>query len=255
MPITRRALLISNPGETGQENYCKGVYVDINNYQQLLTSPTGGAWDEREVIHMDRPSAKDVRDMVAAISPRDYVFVMFTGHGWYSSAHGDRVLELRAGEQILATDLLRGAKKRTIILDCCQKVHPEAIFEKIARDIVFANASVGRVPDRAACRKFFDEGVQAVPESIVKLTSCSIGEYSTDDDTRGGRYNGSLIEYVEDWVQAQAIDRFSHSVASTSIVVAHEAAAQKTRRLSVDKQNPTIEKIRTGPYFPFAVFA
>jgi hypothetical protein len=254
MPITRRALLISNPGEVGQENYCKGVYVDIRNYQQLLTSASGGAWEAGEIIHMDRQSAKDVRDMVAAISPRDYVFIMFTGHGWYSTANGDRVLELRAGEQILATDLLRGAKKRTLILDCCQKVHPDALLEKLARMINFANAAVGRVPDRAACRKLFDDGVQATPESIVKLTSCSIGEYSTDDDTRGGRYNGSLIEYVEDWVQSQAKDRFSHGVATTSIVAAHEAAAEKTRRLSVDKQNPTIEKIRTGPYFPFAVF-
>jgi len=256
MPITRRALLISNPGEAGKENYCKGVYVDIRNYQRLMTSAEGGAWEDREVIHMDRPNAKDVRDMVTAISPRDYVLIMFTGHGWYSTAHKDRILELKAGEQILVTDLLGGAKKRTVILDCCQKVHPEALLEKLARSILNASgAEVGRVPNRGACRQLFDECVSNAPDSIVKLTSCSIGEYSTDDDERGGRYNGSLIGYVDDWVQAQAKDRFSRNPVAASIVAAHEAAAEKTRRLSADLQNPTIEKLRTGPYFPIAVFA
>jgi hypothetical protein len=42
MPLSRKALLIANPGEQGQENYCKGVYVDIANYQRFLASAVGG---------------------------------------------------------------------------------------------------------------------------------------------------------------------------------------------------------------------
>ncbi len=49
---------------------------------------------------MDRPSANDVRDMVAAISTRDYVFIMFTGHCAYSTADRDHILELKKGERI-----------------------------------------------------------------------------------------------------------------------------------------------------------
>lgn len=119
MPITRRALLISNPGESGQDNYCRGVYVDVRNYQRLLLSSEGGAWDAGEIKHLDRPTAQDVRLWVADCSLHDYAFVMFTGHGWFSSADKDRVLELRKGESIASNELLKGTNKRTLILDCC----------------------------------------------------------------------------------------------------------------------------------------
>ena len=111
-----------------------------------------------------------------------------------------------------------------------------------------------RTPDPARCRRLFLEGIQNAPESIVRLMSCSIDEVSTDDDTRGGRYNGSLIECVGDWAQVQANNRLGGDN-SLSIVAAHECAAEKTRRLGAGQQNPTIEKARTGPYFPIAVFS
>lgn len=255
MAITRRALLISNPGETGQENYCKGVYVDIKNYQRLLTSSEGGAWEESEIKHLDRPTASDVRAWLTIFSVYDYVFVMFTGHGWYSTADRDRILELKKGEQIASIELIKGAKRRTVILDCCQKEHPESLREKTAARLTAFSAEAVRTADRAACRKLFLDGIQNSPESIVKLTSCSISEVSTDDETRGGRYNGSLIECVDDWFQAQAKNQFARGGSLLSTVRAHECAAVKTRELSANKQNPTIEKPRTEPYFPIAVFA
>ncbi len=255
MPITKRALLISNPGEPGAENYCKGVYADIKNYQRILTSAEGGAWEDGEIKHLDRPSAKNVRYWITLFSVYDYVLVMFTGHGWYSAPDRDRILELKKGEELASNDLLVGTKKRTVILDCCQKVHQESLMEKLARQINFANASVGRTADRAACRKLFSDGVQAAPEGIIRLTSCAIGEVSTDDDTRGGRYNGSLIECLEDWALAQANNRFAIGASTFSVVAAHECAAAKTRKLSAEKQNPNIEKSKSAPYFPFAVFA
>jgi hypothetical protein len=154
MAITRRALLISNPGELGQENYCKGVYVDIKNYQRLMLAPEGGAWDASDIKHLDRPSASDVRSWLEVYSKYDYMLVMFTGHGWYSSNDGDRILELRKGEQLASSDMAKGAKKRTIILDCCQKVHPESLMEKRAADSM-ASAAAHKVADPARCRELF----------------------------------------------------------------------------------------------------
>lgn len=255
MPITKRALLISNPGEAGAENYCKGVYADIKNYQRLLTSSEGGGWEDGEIRHLDRPTAKNVREWLAIFSTYDYVLVMFTGHGWYSAPDRDRILELKKGQEIASSDLLVGTKRRTVILDCCQKVHQESLMEKLGRQINFANASVGRTANRAACQKLFSDGVQSSPEGAMRLTSCAIGEVSTDDDTRGGRYNGSLVECVEDWVLAQSNKTFASGGAQFSVVAAHECAAAKTRKLSGEKQNPTIEKSKSAPYFPFAVFA
>ena len=39
--MKRKALIISNPGETGVENYCEGVKVDIQNYVCFIESPLG----------------------------------------------------------------------------------------------------------------------------------------------------------------------------------------------------------------------
>lgn len=262
MPITRRALLISNPGEVGAENYCKGVYVDIRNYTQFLLSPQGGAWDSSEIKHLDRPTAQNVRDWLAHFSTHDYVLVMFTGHGWYSSVDRDRILELRQNERLLSVELRKGSKKRTIILDCCQKVYnePSKIVAKALSAL--ANEAISRrTPDPATCRQLFFDSVRNSPDGIVFLTSCAIGELSTDDDTRGGRYNGSMMEVLADWTEAQSqIPTFrqfygnSNTQATLSIVAAHEPAAEKTRLLSAGGQNPTIEKPRTSPYFPIAVF-
>lgn len=263
MAITRRALLISNPGEIGAENYCKGVYVDIKNYMRFLMSPQGGAWKwPEEIKHLDRPSAQEVRDWLARFSYEDYVFVMFSGHGWYSSMDHDRILELRNKEQLHSVELRKGSKKRTIILDCCQRVYPESILKKASERHLSANESVNWLsPDPATCRQLFFDTVGTTSEGIVFLTSCSTTEVSTDDDTRGGRYNGSLIEVLDDWSVAQAsfpsFSQFYHAPNASSvlsIVDAHESAAVKTRLLSANKQNPSIEKPRTGPYFPMAVF-
>src|ERR1700722_11765209 len=123
MATTRRALLIANPGESGDENYCKGVYVDVANYRQLLLSAVGGAWEAGEIQSLDRPTVGEVRMWVADFSRYDYAFIMFSGHGWFSSVDGDRVLILKKGEEIASKELLTGTKKRTVVLDCCQKIH------------------------------------------------------------------------------------------------------------------------------------
>lgn len=262
MPTSRRALLISNPGEIGAENYCKGVYVDIRNYTRLLLSPQGGAWDPSEIRHLDRPTAQNVRDWLAYFSTHDYVLVMFTGHGWYSSVDRDRILELGNKEKLQSIELRKGSSKRTIILDCCQKVYAESIFLEATALRALANEAVSRrTPDPATCRQLFFDSVRNAPEGIINLTSCTPGEVSTDDDTRGGRYNGSLIETVDVWSEKQAVfpsfRQFYSNPNTTSVLSiaeAHEGAAEKTRLLSAGKQNPTIEKPRTGPYFPIAVF-
>jgi hypothetical protein len=254
MPITRRALLIANPGEAGQENYCKGVYVDIRNYTNLLTSAEGGAWDEGEIKRLDRPNAEEVRVWIENFSQHDYVFVMFTGHCAYSSADRDHILELKRGERIAYAELIKGAKRRSVILDCCQEVHAESLLETLGRAVTFSNAYRGRTADRANCRKRFLDGIQNTPQSIVKITSCSIGEVSSDSDTLGGRYNASLFNCVEDWVQAQKNKYAFSGGEALPIVSVHECATIKTREKSANLQNPTIEKPRTGPYFPIAVF-
>jgi len=254
MAMTRRALLISNPGEVGEENYCKGVYVDIKNYQRLMTSSVGGAWELGEIQHLDRPSRADVRWWLKAFSVHDYVLVMFTGHGWYSSTDKDRILILRKGEEIASMELNQGAIKRTIILDCCQVVYHESI-EKVAKHMIFANEARMRItPNRDTCRRLFFGRLEKTTNEIVRMKSCAIDEKSGDDEERGGRYNGSLFECVDDWVEWHASGRADANNSVLSVVQAHVCATEKTIALSEGNQNPKISKPKEPPYFPFAVF-
>jgi hypothetical protein len=247
---TRRALLISNPGEDGAENYCKGVYVDVENYRTLLQSPLGGAWKNYEIEHLDRPSVQDVRDAIKQYSSHDYMFVMFSGHGWYSSTDKDRILELRENEEIGSLELYQGAAKGTIILDCCQEVYPESARTKLA-NFALESKQLGLSLDEEQCRKLFLQQINDAPIGIVKMMSCSMTETATDDDERGGRYNASIIEYCAEWADGTV----KYIGGALSVVAAHDEAEKETIRLSAGKQNPRIEKPRSGPYFPMAVYA
>jgi hypothetical protein len=254
MLITKRALLISNPGEVGAENYCKGVYVDINNYQRLLFSAQGGAWETNEITNLDRPSLADVRAWIANMSAVDYVFVMFTGHGWFSELDHDRVLELRSGQSIASNELLKGTKRRTLVLDCCQKVYKKTLIEKHAHVFSGSIEPERRPLNREACKKLFSDLVSVADEGFLRLSSCSIGEYSYDDDKEGAHYNSSLIRTVENWANGAAA-RYSQAPISLSVVAAHEQAATLTTKRSGGLQHPVIEKPKSMPYFPIAVFA
>jgi caspase domain-containing protein len=255
MPPTKRALLIANPGEQGADNYAKGVYVDVRNYHRFLTSPEGGAWETGDIESMDRPTRGEVQLKIAEFARYDYTFVMFSGHGWYSSVDNDRTLELRKDERVSSRELLLHAKKRTLILDCCLVVHHEPMLEKMGRMALFANqAGFRRAPNREACRKLFLKEVENAPIGYVRISSCAIDERSWDDDNTGGRYNSSLMGCAEAWAEKQAQNPWVTD-AVLNIAEAHEAAAAVTRRESNGVQNPTIEKAKSGPYFPFAVFA
>jgi hypothetical protein len=98
--MNRKAMIISNPGEPGTENYCLGVLRDVTNYRAFLLSPLGGLWRDFEIFEMSRPSAAEVREKVKGLSGSDYAFVVFTGHGWHSTSVNSTVIELRDGQEI-----------------------------------------------------------------------------------------------------------------------------------------------------------
>jgi Caspase domain len=253
MPITRRALLIANPGETGQENYCKGVYVDVRNFRRLLISPHGGAWnDEIEIKTLNRPTKQELARELIHCDLADYSFILFSGHGCFSEELQEPVLELQANVAVPLSKLLEPGTKRTVILDCCQKIQRTELQEAVNFSRAAMEAAQRREPDRAACRRLFDEHINAASTSAVIPQSCSIDEYSTADDTRGSRYAASLVQVADQWASAQA--QSWQSGGSCSIVAAHIQAAEMTIRLGAGDQNPTISKAKTGPYFPFAVF-
>jgi len=246
--------LISNPGELNDQNYCKGVYVDVDNYRNFLASAQGGAWNlETEFTILNKPTRQQLEIPLIKCELADYAFILFTGHGYFSDELQEPVLELREGETVCLSDLLAPNTKRTVILDSCQKVHRSELIEN--RNIIRASLSEGRrrEPNRERCRQIFDTRIEQASRSAVIPKSCRIDEYSTADDELGSRYARSLIVAANRWVNQQSMT-WQASENSYSIISAHDSAALLTTRLSGGEQNPTISKARTGPYFPFAVF-
>ena len=121
--MTRKMLIISNPGEIGEENYCEGVNKDVKNYIQFFTSALGGGWYESEIIHLERPYPSMVNAALQTMHTTDYSMVIFCGHGY--SYEGETIIELRKGFDYKTSSFRGSAGKRTVVLDCCRVIAQE----------------------------------------------------------------------------------------------------------------------------------
>ena len=248
--MKRQALLITNPGEPGASNYCEGVNRDAESYRAFLKATFGGAWYGHEIEHLPRPSVAQLRLALQKLRAADYGLVIFSGHGEYEASKKATVLELRSGEEIDSAELRAGATRQTLILDCCRAIAPES-----RRIAVYAEALEKRAEDRTAeCRRYYEERISDCASGLCILWGCSVGETAGDDKSRGGYYSLSLLDEAESWAKNNDVN-VSESYSILSVVQAHDAATPRVRQLSGNRQNPTIDKPRSGPYFPFAVVA
>lgn len=249
--MNRRALIISNPGEVGAENYCAGVNKDVESYTRFFRAPIGGLWGTTEVIHHGRPSAADVRRAIADLSRVEYSVVVFSGHGYYSTTSRSTVLELRTGQEIDANELRVRSGRQSLIIDCCREKHPELPREiQFGMRVLKAAAQIN--PEE--CRRYYDKRIMECPTELVVLYACGIGQKASDMSETGGIYSHSLLTEASEWAERLEIDT-SRNYNILSIATAHERAAARVQRTRGDRQTPAIEKPRSEPYYPFCVVA
>jgi Caspase domain len=251
MALNRKALIIINPGEVGAENYCEGVIKDAAIYKSFMLSGVGGAWRADEIDILKRPSQSEAHDAVASHKRADYSFIAFCGHGYYSATRDSTVLELRDSVSLDSVELRQGATKRTIILDCCRKIRrPMALDEAIRKSF----ARLDAVVDISECRTYFDKAISACEAGLVVMFGCAIRETAGDDAQRGGFYSYNLINSTRDWARAADVDTTTNYL-TCSVVEAHNQATAHVIRVSGGTQNPSIQKPRSGKYFPFGIVA
>lgn len=241
--MSRKALIISNPGEIGAENYCEGVNKDVINYKDFLMSPQGGYWFENEIICLKRPSFEVLDSYMKSLNNIDYTMIIFCGHGY--SYKDETIIELKNDCDVYADSLKNGAIKRTIILDCCRK-GAKSIDESIIHE--YASLIQKSTMDGMSARKYYDELISSCPNDVVVTYACDLNETAKDDSRKGGYYSYSLLQCARQWAEQST---FSKSY--QSIVTAHEQAAKITKVKSNYEQNPQIEKPKSTPYFPFVV--
>ena len=245
--MNRRAVIISNPGETGDEEWLGGVLKDVEHYRAFLLSSIGGLWRRSEVVEMSRPSAAAVRQEVKTLPTYDYVLVIFTGHGWYSTDLESTVLTLRRGQEIDSAELRLATASQTLILDCCRRKHP-GMPEVRSLIADMAKAAPAIHPDD--CRKYYNRRIRECGSELVVMHACEAGEAAGDDSQKGGVYSYNLLRSSKAWAGTSPVDT-SENYAILSVVQAHGATVPLVRQ----SQTPHIEKPRTGPYYPFCVVA
>lgn len=245
--MKRRALIICNPGEVDEEDYCRGVYRDMANYKAFLCKPWGGAWLESEIQEMERPGVTKLREAIEDLNSADYTFIVYTGHGWHSTHTNSTWLKLRTGEFLDSCRLRTGARKQTLVLDCCRVPVEETISKQItnALEMRLAKAEASW----ANCRFRFDAGIERCAPGTIVLHACSHGETAGDHPRHGGRYSGSLIDEATEWADNE------NGIQLLSVVDAHQRASIRVIIRSGYRQNPDIALSATSPYFPFCVVA
>lgn len=249
-PVNRQALLIGCPGKRGTDSYLGGVARDLDNYNRFLRSPLGGAWYSHEVVALDDPRAGAVRAAIQNLKSADYSLVLFSGHGYYSAQKRSTIVCLSGDDEMDSAELRAGAKKHTLILDCCRIVSKTVLAE----DTLAKMDSMARTLSTSDCRIYYDRAISECPSGLVVLHSCDINETAGDDSRRGGYYAYSLIDVAEKWGESNKTD-LSKQYSTLRIPRAHDGASDAVRRLTSNRQNPQIEKPRSEPYFPFAIVA
>jgi Caspase domain len=248
--MNRQALIISYPGEIGSKGYCPGVLVDVVRYKTYLMNSLGGAWKDSEIDHLPSPTTAQVKRSIDQMKALEYTIIVFTGHGYHSSDLDSTMIELNKTEFLDSNELRKDSTKRTIILDCCRKVHKELIEEELKK-VAFANEKASI--DRNECRKYFDDKISKCSNGIIVAHSCAKDEVSGDSPSSGGYYSSSLLKACELWIP-KGLD-LTNNYRTLSVVEGHDLAIPRVRQLSGGTQNPEIEKPRSEPHFPFAIWA
>jgi hypothetical protein len=249
--ISRGALIIGSPDEE-----IPGVNIDIKNINTYLKSPIGGLWHEREIKNLDSPSVSEVKKEIDLLRTKDYSLIFFAGHGYYSVPSKSTIVQLNSQDALDSLELRLGAKKHTLILDCCRKSENDHPLLKAAMESMVFDSARGQGLNASECREFFDTAISKCDAGIVVINSCSIDETAGENEINGGYYTSSLIDSANEWAKATLIKiNLAENYSTFSTHSCHKEAASKVIALSGNRQHPSFESPRTTEKFPFAVVA
>jgi len=247
--IQRKALLIGAPDQD-----IPGVKLDIKNMKNFLLSSMGGAWRESEITCLTNPKKNEVEFAIKRLQDCDYSFILFAGHGFYSIKDQCTTLNINESETLSSKKLRFGAKKHTIILDCCRVLVNDLLLEMSLEAMTYDSAI--KTLDLSECRRYFDKRITECDSGIVVINSCDVKETAGETSNKGGYYSSSLINVAKELVENKLITiDLKNKYKIFSINECHEKASILVKELSGNRQNPTFEGPRTKVKFPFAIVA
>ncbi|HDR8989918.1 TPA: caspase family protein [Burkholderia vietnamiensis] len=248
---SRKALIIGSPDEN-----IPGVKIDVDNLIKYFKSPFGGLWYENEITTLISPSTNEIRMEIEALKTKDYSLIFFAGHGYHSNQRGSTILHVNSRETISSLELRNGARKHTLILDCCRKREDERRLLKATMESMTFDSAREATPNPMECRKYFDEEISQCDDGIVVMNSCSIDETAGENESSGGYYTSALIDSANKLARVKLTTiNLKTNYAAFSTQQCHNAAAAQVKLLSGGRQTPAFESPRSEKKFPFAVVA
>ncbi len=232
--MKRIALIIGSAGPP--DEYLPGVKEDVKSYKNFLLSTTGGQWYEDEIITLLDKSIHEVKRVVNNIKSQepDFAFVVFTGHGSYSTLYNQRVLMI--GHDKLYEHELRGlAPYELLIIDTCAGMDEEV--EVPIEERLFKKAAI------IDYRRKYEEAIkECLPQEII-LYATSPGMYASDTP-KGGLFSQALLEVAYQNKEFEIL----------SALMAWELAAEKVKEWSGGRQIPDyLATVRFGKKLPFSI--
>lgn len=236
--LEKRALIFGYAGISGDENYCAGVLKDIENYKNYLKSFHGGCWEDSEIDSCNDVSKDSLLKAIAEVSQTcDYSVVIFSGHGQYNSDYEETEIEINNSETVLEHELYTVCDRQLIILDCCRKPTKILIQDSINKSLSFGMESFS-VLDKDYYKSEFDRQLNSSVKGEIKVYSCSVGQFSSDNSEKGGVFSYSFLK---------------NAVSDEDLTVSELFFKTKKYLEGRAEQIPVIEKPKSGMSFPFYI--
>lgn len=238
--MKRQALIVGNSGDKNNpKEYLEGVQQDIKNYKQFLLSKTGGQWHDNEILVSLDETKTQVENKIASLKngKYDFVFILFSGHGSYSSLKECRKLYI-FNDFIYENDLLNLAPRQITIIDTCANFEHEQItasMEALDERLTFKAMLIDY-------RKKYENAILGCQTQQVVLYSSSINEASGDDSELGGYFAYNLLKVAQ--ANRQDVLNCREAYLSTKRVV---------QAKTDNKQNPQCQCIKSPDILPFSL--
>jgi len=239
--MKRKALIIGNSGDKNNpKEYLEGVKKDVNNYNTFLQSNIGGKWYQHEIVLSLDENKNQVLKKFEDIKKEnnDFIFILFSGHGSYSSWKECRKLYIY-DDYIYEDDLTNIARKQITIFDTCAGIENDLILE--GTDLK-SRASLNKFASTKNYRKIYEDDISNCPNQQVVLYSSSISESSNDDSELGGYFAYSLLKVAKN--NTQNILNIKEAYYHAKIIV---------QKQTNNEQNPQCKCIKSDNMLPFSL--
>lgn len=243
--MNRKVFLIGAPLSYESPEFVTGVNTDIENYYNFFKSPTGGGFNEDEIICLENPSFSMIRG-VLALNRCSFATLVFSGHGGIGINSQNTFLSINSYETVALIDIIKliRSERKFIITDTCRNY----IKEKEHFGFGGPEAKIMDFPSNLSierARRLFDIALENTEPGVQILYSCSDRESShlTPD---GSYFTNAMLSAIREW---------SLKIEDKSILLgvgAHNFSKSNIKHFP-KKQTPTTYKTSVKSNFPFAI--